>query len=82
MWVILVLSVFTVADRVIYTYASSNAKQPNRPHDQIVGRWRPDALERVLLDVRARHLAYDVMVIAILAFVWLTPPDWLGDPMA
>jgi hypothetical protein len=19
---------------------------------------------------------------AILAFVWLTPPDWLGDPMA
>ena len=22
------------------------------------------------------------MVIAILAFVWLTPPDWLGDPMA
>jgi hypothetical protein len=25
---------------------------------------------------------YDVMVIAILAFIWLTPPDWLGDPMA
>jgi hypothetical protein len=25
---------------------------------------------------------YDVMVIAILAFVWLTPPGWLGDPMA
>lgn len=25
---------------------------------------------------------YDVMVIAILAFVWLTPPDWLGDPTA
>jgi hypothetical protein len=21
-------------------------------------------------------------VIAILAFVWLTPPDWLGDPTA
>ena len=21
-------------------------------------------------------------MIAILAFVWLTPPDWLGDPMA
>ena len=21
---------------------------------------------------------YDLMVIAILAFVWLTPPDWLG----
>ena len=25
---------------------------------------------------------YDVMVVAILAFIWLTPPDWLGDPMA
>ncbi len=25
---------------------------------------------------------YDLMVIAILGFVWLTPPDWLGDPMA
>ena len=25
---------------------------------------------------------YDLMVIAILAFVWLTPPNWLGDPMA
>jgi hypothetical protein len=25
---------------------------------------------------------YDVMVIAILAFVWVTPPAWLGDPMA
>jgi hypothetical protein len=25
---------------------------------------------------------YDLMVIAILAFMWLTPPGWLGDPMA
>jgi hypothetical protein len=25
---------------------------------------------------------YDVMVILILAFVWLTSPAWLGDPMA
>ncbi len=25
---------------------------------------------------------FDVMVIAILAFMWLTPPQWLGDPMA
>ena len=25
---------------------------------------------------------YDVMVVAILAFVWLIPPDWLKDPMA
>ena len=27
-------------------------------------------------------IPYDIWVIAILAFVWLTPPDWLGDPMA
>ena len=25
---------------------------------------------------------YDLWVIAILAFVWLTPPDWLGDQAA
>ena len=25
---------------------------------------------------------YDLMVIAILAFVWVTPPDWLRDPIA
>jgi hypothetical protein len=25
---------------------------------------------------------YDLMVIAILAFVWLTPPGWLSDPIA
>ena len=27
-------------------------------------------------------LPYDLWVIAILAFVWLTPPDWLRDPTA
>jgi len=25
---------------------------------------------------------YDLMVIAILSFIWLTPPDLLGDPTA
>ncbi len=25
---------------------------------------------------------YDLMVLAILGFVWLTPPGWLGDPVA
>jgi hypothetical protein len=25
---------------------------------------------------------YDIVVALILAFVWLTPPGWLGDPMA
>jgi hypothetical protein len=27
-------------------------------------------------------LPYDLWVIAILAFVWLTPPGWLRDPTA
>jgi hypothetical protein len=25
---------------------------------------------------------YDLMVVAILAFIWLTPPGWLNDPTA
>ena len=25
---------------------------------------------------------YDLMVIAILSFIWLTPPDFLDDPTA
>jgi hypothetical protein len=27
-------------------------------------------------------LPFDLWVIAILSFVWLTPPSWLGDPLA
>ena len=27
-------------------------------------------------------LPYDLWVIAILSFIWLTPPDWLRDPTA
>ncbi len=25
---------------------------------------------------------YDLLVVAILAFVWITPPAWLNDPTA
>jgi hypothetical protein len=25
---------------------------------------------------------YDIMVVLILAFLWITPPDWLADPTA
>ena len=82
LWVILVLSVFSVADRVILTYRVLNA----RPD-------RPAAVVRSPLPVRMLWNAffwtferatwqYDVMVIAILAFVWLIPPDWIRDPMA
>jgi CDP-diacylglycerol--glycerol-3-phosphate 3-phosphatidyltransferase len=82
MWVILVLSVFSVADRVILTYRVLE-KLPERP----------PVVTRSPLPVRMLWNAffwtferatwqYDVMVIAILGFVWLMPPDWIGDPMA
>ena len=77
MWVIGVLSVVTVINRVIYTYRELNGiPQPNRTGlSGLFARafyWTED---------RAT-VAYDIWVIAILAFVWLTPPDWLNDPTA
>ncbi len=77
LWVILVLSIVTVADRIYYTYLVLNKlPMPN-------GRGLKGAFWRAFFwrDERAT-LAYDAWVIAILAFVWLTPPDWLRDPTA
>jgi CDP-diacylglycerol---glycerol-3-phosphate 3-phosphatidyltransferase len=78
LWVILVLSIVTVANRIHYTYLALNNK-PMPTGSNPISRtfvhaffWR---------DERAT-LYYDVWVIAILAFVWLTPPDWLRDPTA
>jgi CDP-diacylglycerol--glycerol-3-phosphate 3-phosphatidyltransferase len=77
MWVIAVLSVVTVANRVYYTYLELNGRrQP-----------KPSGLAGVFVrafywtDERAT-VPYDLWVIAILSFVWFTPPDWLGDPVA
>jgi CDP-diacylglycerol--glycerol-3-phosphate 3-phosphatidyltransferase len=81
MWVILVLSVFTVADRIILTYRELRIAE-QRP----VRKTLPFPL-RVLWNTfywtydRATW-QYDLMVTAILSFIWLTPPGWLGDPMA
>jgi CDP-diacylglycerol--glycerol-3-phosphate 3-phosphatidyltransferase len=83
LWVILVLSIFSVADRVILTY-----RVLERGTEQ-----RPAAITRSPLPVRMlwngffwtferATWQYDVMVIVILAFVWLVPPDWIRDPMA
>ena len=77
MWVIGVLSVVTVINRIQYTYLDLNGRpQPS-------GSGLRGVLVRAFYwtDERAT-LAYDLWVIAILAFVWLTPPDWLGDPTA
>ena len=77
LWVILVLSEVTVADRIYYTYLALNGL-PMPSHTGVKG-----ALARAFFwtDERAT-LAYDLWVIAILAFVWLTPPAWIGDPTA
>ena len=77
LWVILILSIVTVAPRIYYTYLARNGL-PLPSHAGIGG-----VLKRAFFwtDDRAT-LAYDLWVIAILAFVWLTPPYWIGDPTA
>jgi CDP-diacylglycerol--glycerol-3-phosphate 3-phosphatidyltransferase len=72
LWVILLLSILSVANRIYYTYlALDKLPMPEGTFARFFF-WR---------DERAT-LPYDIWVIAILAFVWLTPPDWLGDPTA
>ena len=78
LWVILILSIFTVADRIYFTYLVLNGKPVPRgsnPVSQVL--WRGF----FWTDERGTH-AYDAWVVAILAFVWLTPPEWLNDPTA
>jgi CDP-diacylglycerol---glycerol-3-phosphate 3-phosphatidyltransferase len=77
MWVIGVLSVATVVDRIYYTYLELN----HRPQPNPKGISRPLVRAFYWTDERATF-AYDLWVIAILTFVWATPPQWLGDPMA
>ena len=78
LWVILILSIVTVANRIHYTYLVLNDK-PIPTGSNVLTRV---VLARVLLARRAGDAPYDLWVIAILAFVWLTPPDWLRDPTA
>ncbi len=77
LWVILVLSVLAVANRIYYTYLALNGLQmPSK-------RGLKGAFNRAFFWTDERTtIPYDVWVIAILAFVWLVPPDWLGDPTA
>jgi CDP-diacylglycerol--glycerol-3-phosphate 3-phosphatidyltransferase len=77
LWVILVLSIVAVANRIYYTYLALNRRP--MPTRQGLGGFFNRAF--FWTDDRAT-LAYDIWVAAILAFVWLTPPDWLGDPTA
>jgi len=77
LWVILVLSILAVANRIYLTYLVLN-RRPMPSRAGVMG-----FFNRAFFwtDERAT-LPYDLWVVAILAFVWLTPPDWLGDPMA
>src|SRR5688572_16711593 len=78
MWVILVLSIVTVANRIHYTYLALNGKPMPTGSNVLTNAFAHAFFWR---DERAT-LPYDLWVIAILAFVWLTPPDWLQDPTA
>jgi CDP-diacylglycerol--glycerol-3-phosphate 3-phosphatidyltransferase len=78
LWVILILSIATVANRIHYTYLVLNEKAiPTGPNPLTAVFWRAFFWR----DERTT-VPYDLLVIAILAFVWLTPPDWLHDPTA
>src|SRR5258705_5607360 len=75
LWVVLALSTLAVANRIYLTYLVLN-KKPMPSRDGVSGTfWRAF----FWTDERTT-IPYDLWLIAILAFVWLIPPDWLGDP--
>jgi CDP-diacylglycerol--glycerol-3-phosphate 3-phosphatidyltransferase len=77
LWVILSLSVLTVANRIYYTYLALN-DLPMPSKSGLRG-----AFNRAFFWTDERTtIPYDIWVISILAFVWLVPPDWLKDPTA
>ena len=78
LWVILTLSILAVANRIYYTYLALN-ELPMPSKEGVKGLSQPRVLLRT--DERETPCLYDLWVIAILAFVWLTPPQWLADPM-
>src|SRR3954471_20739871 len=77
LWVILVLSILAVANRIYYTYLALN-ELPMPSKEGVRG-----AVNRAFFWTDERTtIPYDIWVITILAFVWLVPPDWLRDPTA
>jgi CDP-diacylglycerol--glycerol-3-phosphate 3-phosphatidyltransferase len=92
LWVILVLSVLSVADRVFYTWRELRAQELANAGRSMDAK-KATGLRPLTIPARMIWNAlfwtheratwqYDLMVTAILAFVWLTPPDWLRDPTA
>jgi len=77
LWVILALSVLAVANRIYLTYLVLN-ERPMPTHCGV----RVAFNRAFFWNDERTTMPYDLWVIAILAFVWITPPDWLGDPIA
>ena len=75
-WVILVLSIVTVADRIYYTWRVLNNVKEGKKSVPALVLWRAF----FWTDERGTW-QYDLWVLAILAFIVLVPPAWLGDPM-
>jgi CDP-diacylglycerol--glycerol-3-phosphate 3-phosphatidyltransferase len=77
LWVILTLSILAVANRIYFTYLALNGL-PMPSRQGFAG-----VFNRAFFWTDERTtIPYDLWVIAILAFVWLIPPQWLGDPTA
>jgi CDP-diacylglycerol--glycerol-3-phosphate 3-phosphatidyltransferase len=78
LWVILILSIVTVANRIHYTYLALNGRPMPTGSNLLTSAfwraffWRDDRMT----------IPYDAWVVSILAFTWLTPPRWLSDPTA
>jgi CDP-diacylglycerol--glycerol-3-phosphate 3-phosphatidyltransferase len=88
LWVILVLSVVTVVDRIYFTWRELRTG-PSELHPEVKMTFRRVISLPVLAVWHALFWTfdratwqYDLMVVAILAFVWITPPELLGDPTA
>ena len=67
----------TVADRIYFTWRVTHRRPERKLPLPALVLWRAF----FWTDERASW-QYDLWVIAILAFVWLTPPAWIGDPVA
>jgi CDP-diacylglycerol--glycerol-3-phosphate 3-phosphatidyltransferase len=77
LWVILVLSIIATWNRIYYTYLVLN-QRPMPSRDGVRG-----FFNRAFFWTDERTtIPYDLWVIAILSFIWLTPPAWIGDPTA
>ena len=99
MWVILILSIITVFDRIFMTWRELKAGRslaavqagtapppipPTQPGVVQRALWLPLVIlwRGIFWTYERASWQYDVMVILILAFIWLTPPGWLFDPTA